>query len=38
MKVGVAYMSISVSIHFKGELGWTIDKQLQVISNIMFFS
>ena len=37
MKVGVAYMGISVSIHLKGELGWTIDKQLQVI-NIMFFS
>ena len=38
MKVGVAYINISVSRHLKKEeLAWDIDKQLQVISNIMLF-
>ena len=30
-------MYIRVSSHLKEELAWAVDKQLQVISSIMFF-
>ena len=35
--MGVAYVNVRVSRYLKEELAWTIDKRLQVISNIMLF-
>ena len=35
--VDVAYMGVHILRHLKEELAWAIDKQLQVISNIMLF-
>ena len=37
MKVGVAYINVSVPRHLKEELAWAIHKQLWVISNTMLF-
>ena len=36
-KVGMAYMNVCVSRHLKEELGWAMDKQLQLIINKMLF-
>ena len=35
--MGVAYVNVHVSRHLKEELGWAIDKQLQLIINKMLF-
>ena len=32
----MAYVNVCVSSHLKEELAWAIDKQLQVISYLMF--
>ena len=37
IRVGVAYVNISVSKHLKEELSWAIDKQLWLIINTMLF-
>ena len=37
MKVGVVYMNVHVSRCLKEELGWVINKRLQIISNKMLF-
>ena len=37
IKVGVAYINIRVSRRLKEELGWAIDKRLQLIINKMLF-
>ena len=37
IKVGVAYLNVSVSKRLKEELAWVIDKWLWVISNKMLF-
>ena len=37
IKTGVAYKGIHVCRHWKEELVWSMDKQLQIISNIILF-